>query len=140
MSKHVKVEGKPDGFVSEYGKVSSCIAPALAKSIKEAHPGFAKAEHNSKVGRETILQEAQNLTSGDRNKSYGPPIIDYGRATAIFNAATNGNMLAKEGVLFMVCVKLSREMHAHNRDNLVDACGYLRLLSMLSGDENCTSA
>ena len=53
----------------------------------------------------------------------------------MFNAATGHSLTPKDGLLFMVCVKLSREMHRHKRDNLVDACGYTRLMSVLEGDE-----
>ena len=33
--------------------------------------------------------------------------------------------------MFMVCVKLSRQVNKHGRDNLVDAAGYLETLRMV---------
>lgn len=36
---------------------------------------------------------------------------------------------AEDGILFMVCVKLSREANAHGSDNLVDLAGYVDLLN-----------
>lgn len=38
----------------------------------------------------------------------------------------------EEGVLFMVCVKLSRETHLPKRDNRVDACGYINCLDKIA--------
>lgn len=34
---------------------------------------------------------------------------------------------AADGILFMMCVKLSREANAHNVDNIVDLAGYADL-------------
>ena len=118
--KPVKVEGQQDGNVTEFGdKPISCFSPS----------GIGK------IAKPNVLEEASSLTSGARNKTYGPPVIDYGRVVAIFNAITGNSLTPEQGLLFMLCVKLSREMHLHKRDNLVDACGYLRLYSMLKGDE-----
>ena len=45
-------------------------------------------------------------------------------------------MTAEDGVLFMVCVKLSRLMHELNSkqdlpDNIIDAIGYMGCLQMI---------
>ena len=37
---------------------------------------------------------------------------------------------ARDVALFMVAVKLSRQVNKHGRDNLVDAAGYLETLRM----------
>lgn len=82
-----------------------------------------------------ILDEASKLTTSDRNETYGDPRTDFNRTASIFNAITGHKLTCQDAITFMVCVKLSREQHVHGRDNLVDAVGYLRLLSQVQGDE-----
>lgn len=79
---------------------------------------------------ETILQEAHRLIYGDRQGDYGHPFDDYSRTVATFNALTGQALTPEQGVLFMVCVKLSRQQNKTKRDNLVDAAGYVGLLEM----------
>ncbi len=81
----------------------------------------------------SILQEAQALVHGARNESYGMPWEDYERTVALFKTMIGdkkiADMSATDGMMFMVCVKLSRQAHSHKRDNLVDACGYLECIN-----------
>lgn len=74
---------------------------------------------------ESVLKEADRLINGDRQKSYSHPTDDYTKTVGAFNALTGHKLTVKEGMMFMVCVKLSRECYKAKRDNLVDACGYL---------------
>lgn len=78
---------------------------------------------------ETILEEAQRLVYGDRNRAYGHPSTDYQRTVGIFNALTGGDLTTTEGMLFMTCVKLSRFANKPTRDSLVDAAGYLECIA-----------
>ncbi len=79
-------------------------------------------------GGESILQEAQRLTHGDRNADYGHPLDDYTRTAALVSALLAHKLLepitAAEMAAAMGCVKLSRQMHAPKRDNMVDLAGY----------------
>jgi hypothetical protein len=84
------------------------------------------------MDNESILQEADRLTNGDRNKAYGHPFDDYSKTVGAFNALTGRNLTVEEGIIFMVCVKLSRETHAPKRDNRVDACGYMNCLQKVA--------
>ena len=82
-----------------------------------------------------ILTEAYNLITGDRQHDYDHPLDDYSRTVDIFAAITGHNLTAEEGILFMVCVKLSRLMNEINRDldvpdNGRDAAGYIGCLRM----------
>ena len=76
----------------------------------------------------SILEEAQGLVHGDRNNDYGNPWEDYARTVDIFKVLMGekkiSDMTALDGIMFMVCVKLSREVNAPGRDNLVDLAGY----------------
>lgn len=78
---------------------------------------------------ETCLQEAQRLVYGERGAAYGHPYDDYKRTVDAFNALTNATLTPAEGVLFMLCVKLSRAQHSPNRrDHYVDLAGYAECL------------
>jgi len=81
------------------------------------------------------MGEAAALIGGDRRRDYGPPEQDYGRAAALWSAATGRAMTASEGVLFMMCVKISRQMNSPKRDNIVDLHGYAEILAdMMEGE------
>lgn len=84
----------------------------------------------------TILLDAYSLVHGDRNGTYGPPSQDYLRTVDLFNAATDRDLSVYEGLLFMVCMKLSRISYGLDqafpaemlRDSITDAAGYLDCL------------
>ena len=77
---------------------------------------------------ESILQEAHRLTHGDRQKAYGHPLDDYTRTAAMVSAMLAHKLkeplAPHEMALVMVCVKLSRQINAPKRDNMVDGAGY----------------
>jgi hypothetical protein len=95
---------------------------------------------NSKQGgdmdiKQSVLAEAEGLINGDRAKSYGHPYFDYKRTVGAFNALTGHQLSVRDGITFMICVKLSREQNLPKRDNLVDACGYLGCLEKVIDKE-----
>ena len=76
---------------------------------------------------ETILEEAARLVDGDREDAYGHPSVDLARTGRMWGAILGiPDVPAETVALMMVCLKLSREVNLHGRDNLVDAAGYLR--------------
>ena len=91
---------------------------------------------NPQAGAEVLLQ-AHELVTGDRQHAYSHPYDDYSRTVSIFNALKGDDvMTAEDGVLFMLCVKLSRLSHELDNgldvpDNTVDAAGYLACLAMV---------
>ena len=92
---------------------------------------FAEEIHRrATISEESVCLEAAKLVCGPRGTDYGHPLDDYLRTTQIFNAATGHKLSALDGIIFMVCVKLSREQNHHKRDNLVDACGYLECFNI----------
>jgi len=82
-----------------------------------------------------VLTKAHELITGDRQNAYSHPLDDYSRTVSIFNAMKGEDLLtAEDGILFMLCVKLSRLMHEIDNDipdNTVDAVGYLGCLQMI---------
>jgi len=77
---------------------------------------------------ESILQEAHRLTHGSRQKDYGHPLDDYTRTAAMASAMLAHKLkeplAPHEMALVMVLVKLSRQINAPKRDNMVDGAGY----------------
>jgi hypothetical protein len=91
---------------------------------------------NQAAGAE-ILLKAHELITRDRQNTYSHPLEDYSRTVAIFNALKGTNaMTAEDGILFMICVKLSRLMNEMQNgldvpDNVVDLAGYVGCLQMV---------
>lgn len=79
-------------------------------------------------GAESILQEAQRLTHGDRQQAYGNPFDTYDRAAAITNILLNTQLTAADLAVIMLAVKLSRESFGPKRDNRVDIAGFAWVL------------
>lgn len=92
--------------------------------------------HDPTAGAEILLR-AHELITRDRQNSYSHPLDDYSRTVSIYNALKGEDvMTAEDGVLFMVCVKLSRLMHELDNDldipdNTIDAIGYMGCLQMI---------
>ena len=90
---------------------------------------------------ETILDEAQRLTSGDRDAAYGPPAEDFLRTARIWSGVLakklkpDAQIAPMEVALCMIGVKLARQTNRHKRDNLVDIAGYARTAAMVAGEE-----
>ena len=81
--------------------------------------------------KENILQEADRLTMGDRPDHYGHPADDYGRTARLWSEVLGMTVTPEQAILCMAMVKISRQINKPKRDNLVDACGYLRCIERL---------
>jgi hypothetical protein len=94
--------------------------------------------------RISVLTEAQGLVHGDRNASYGPPIEDFGRTAGMVSAMLAHKLkeplTAEEVGLFMVCVKLSRQINKPKRDNCVDGAGYFECVQWISDERERMAA
>jgi uncharacterized protein DUF6378 len=86
---------------------------------------------------ETVLQEANRLVNGDRQKDYGHPLDDYTKTGAFWSIILKDKLKPGETispqdcVLMMVCLKISREMNLPKRDNRVDGAGYFGALDLI---------
>jgi hypothetical protein len=71
------------------------------------------------------LNEAARLTSGDRNKTYGPPYENMAHIARIFNAWTGRDLSAREIAQVHVATKLARtQTSPDHTDSYVDSMAY----------------
>lgn len=88
----------------------------------------------SALDHKSILIEAESLVHGDRNESYGHPLDDFRRTAKMWSAILGIEVRPEQVGLCMIAVKLSRECHAHKRDNLVDIAGYAETVQWASDE------
>ena len=88
---------------------------------------------------ESVLIEAERLTTGARQESYGHPADDYAKVAQMWSAILGTEVTPQQAIMCMICIKISRELNLPSRDNRVDMAGYANCLDMveyrLSGDE-----
>lgn len=84
---------------------------------------------------ETILEEAQRLVYGDRNKDYGSPLSDYTKVAKLWSIVLGTEITPLQAALCMCCIKISREVNKHKRDNLVDLAGYAAVANWIIEDQ-----
>ena len=105
------------------------------KTLKTLQPGGMSKKHA------TVLQKAQTLTDGARQSAYGPPSVSMTKIARLWRAyllnKVEGTITMDDVPIMMALLKIAREQSGHLEDNLVDACGYLRIASMIAGDEQC---
>ena len=87
------------------------------------------------MSRENILQEADKITDGDREKCYGSPLHDFTRVAKLWSVILGAEVKPEHVALCMIQIKISREINKHKRDNLVDIAGYARVLEKLLDEE-----
>lgn len=89
------------------------------------------AEQEDLLHNETILEEAQRLIVGDRNRTYDHPLDNFERIAAIWSVVLGIKVTPEQVGLCMVGVKLAREAYMPKRDNLVDGAGYFGTVQMV---------
>lgn len=92
--------------------------------------------------KETLLEIANRITSGDRMQQYGHPKQNFEHVARLWSAylgnkiETNPSDLnAKDVALMMVLFKVSRAFLGDKEDNIVDIAGYARNLAQILGYE-----
>ena len=102
---------------------------------------------NCKIDKEfpllNVLEEANDIIHGDRNKKYGHPRDNHGTTAILFShflsrkygKGTTPLLNAEDVCMFNILQKISREANSHSRDNLVDIAGYVGNIEMITEDE-----
>lgn len=77
---------------------------------------------------------ATELVTGERQKAYGDPLVNYDRQAQFITAVLGPKLLdrvsRREAMHIMICLKQCRDLTSPLRDNEVDICGYATLLQM----------
>lgn len=98
------------------------------KDIEEINAMFKKdiEEINTmfKKDKQTILQEAQGLIYGDRQKSYGNSRDRFTKIAKGWEQIFSCQISPEQVALAMVWLKVCRELNKTSRDNIVDIAGY----------------
>ena len=82
-----------------------------------------------------VLQEARRATLA-RRKAYGQPLDNLTRTAALWAGILGHSITAEEVALCMAAVKLARECHRHQKDNLVDLAGYAACVQAVHDERN----
>ena len=77
--------------------------------------------------KESILEEAQRLITGERHEDYGDASIEFERIAVGWGIIINTNVSEKQVALMMIWLKTCREIAKDKRDNWVDMAGYAGL-------------
>jgi hypothetical protein len=93
---------------------------------------------------ESVCAEADRLVSGDRRSTYGHPLDNFTDTAALLNVCLRKKLkvelVAEDVAIIMTQLKLAREINQHKRDNLVDACGYLKCLELVIDERKARNA
>ncbi len=110
------------------------ILEEAMRNMDEILYKFTVGSEDNKIG---ITAEAIDKVTGDRQKTYGHPRVNFDRIARLWeaymtNKPSNRRYInAYDVPMFMILVKIAREQHDHNYDNLVDIIGYIKTLEML---------
>jgi len=88
-----------------------------------------------------ILQEAIEITSGDRQRDYDHPKPNHEKIASLWNAylairkEPKSTISASDVAACMILLKLVRHAHTPKADNIIDIAGYARCLARIEGFE-----
>ena len=78
--------------------------------------------------RTEILREAERLTSDDRNKNYGDPLVNHQRIATIWSVLLGQDITPSQVALCLVGVKLARLVETPDHlDSFVDGAAYFAI-------------
>ena len=106
------------------GRVMEDTAPSEVEI-----PGCDPKPVKSATGQRNILQEAYEITGGDRQNDYGTPEENWGRISRIASAMCEMDLSPEVCTKVLIATKLARMITSpKKRDNYVDLAGYTHVL------------
>lgn len=119
--------------VTNTPKIEKCNNCGMGKYVGCICPWCQPGAPTAPMEPESVCQEADRLVSGARQADYGHPIEDFTRTGRMWGAILKlaRDVTPNEVALCMAALKISREVNKHKRDNLVDACGYIKTLDLV---------
>jgi hypothetical protein len=83
-----------------------------------------------------VLARAEELVlRGHRSASYGPPVEAMRRVAASWTVMDGTACTGRDVALKLAALKLAREAHRHDVDNLIDAAGYILIAALCAEAE-----
>ncbi len=80
------------------------------------------------MNRKEILDEANRLTHGDRDKNYGTPKVNHERIAALWSIVLETEISAAQVALCMAQVKVARLIESpEHLDSFIDAAAYMAI-------------
>lgn len=108
------------GVSPEY--VRACINKAGTSESVWRYGG----EVSMQPARQRLLRTAEQLTTGDRNKTYGPPFENMDHIAQIFNAWTGHSLTAADIARVHIATKMARRTTSPlHEDSYVDDMAYV---------------
>ena len=77
--------------------------------------------------RSKVLEEAINLTNGDRARDYGEPSKNFQTIADMWSAYLGHNVEARDVCNMMALLKIARLKNGQHRDSSLDGAAYLAL-------------
>ena len=102
---------------------------------------YEEQDDTPDTASDSVLLEAQRIVHGRRQEDYGNPKDNHNRTALMWVAYMEGKYdmycpFTPEDVCFLNALqKISRQMNAPKRDNLVDICGYMANIEMINDAE-----
>ena len=84
----------------------------------------------------SILAKAINLTTGDRDKNYGTPLVNHQRIATIWSVILEKEITPSQVALCMAGVKMARLIESPNHlDSFVDGAAYFAIAGEIATEE-----
>lgn len=80
--------------------------------------------HATPNEKKSVCQEAHGIVHGARRQDYGTPAENHERTARLWATYLGVPITARQVCILNVLQKVSRDVHAPKRDNLVDIAGY----------------
>ena len=88
------------------------------------------------MNRSTILAKAINLTTGDRDKNYGTPLVNHQRIATIWSVILEKEITPSQVALCMAGVKMARLIESPNHlDSFVDGAAYFAIAGEIATEK-----
>lgn len=111
-----------------YGGISGTTIEVADKN-KLNLPTVATPERFQKI--RGIALQADDLVNGARQADYGHPLDNFSLTGKFWSAILGTEVTAEQVALMMVALKMAREIHKPQEDNLVDGIGYFLTLDLV---------
>lgn len=85
---------------------------------------------------EDLAAYAARLVNEDRAQLYGHPLDNLTRAANIWSVILDVDVTAEQVALCMVGMKIARQVHREQMDNVADAVGYLLTYGMIQEERS----